>query len=71
MVWRGSAANPHVFSRTLVGTAGWLGEPARIDDGTDDTRYAPQVAANGASTLLSVWTQFTGGLGRIWKAVAP
>lgn len=71
VVWRGSAANPHVFARTLDAAGAWLGEPTRIDSPADDASYAPQVAVDNAGTLLSVWTQFSGSIGKIWQAVAP
>jgi hypothetical protein len=71
VVWRGSSANPHAFARSLDGAAHWLAAPVRIDAPGDDTSFDPQVAVDGAGTLITVWTQFTSGLGKVWTATAP
>jgi len=45
--------------------------PVRIDSPVDDASFDPQVAVDGAGTLFTVWTQFRGSVGQVWKATAP
>lgn len=71
VVWRGSSANPHAFARSLDSAARWLGAPVRIDSPADDASFNPQVAVDGTGTLITVWTQFSGSVGKVWKATAP
>ncbi len=71
IVWRGSSANPHAFARSLDSAAHWLGAPLRIDSPVDDASFDPQVAVDAAGTLFTVWTQFRGSVGQVWKATAP
>lgn len=71
VVWRGSSANPHAFARSLDSAARWLGAPVRIDSPADDASFDPQVAVDGTGTLITVWTQFSGSVGKVWQATAP
>ena len=71
VVWRGSSANPHAFARSLDSASRWLDSPVRIDSPVGDASFDPQVAVDGAGTLITVWTQFSGGVGQVWKATAP
>ncbi len=70
LVWRGSSANPHVFARTLDSAARWVGATRRIDGPAEQSSYDPQIAVDGSGRLLSVWSQFSGSVGKVWKAAA-